>query len=202
MAKTRGAEHTGGRLALAGVLSAALALAISWSGCSPGARYQTLSFFFDGVPDPSAPVIDTSSVGALRQSPTYSVHKPFAEERCSDCHRQRFKLGPQDSGLCLDCHAEVPAEHPVMHGPVAAVACLWCHSAHESAYPALLKGSPRQVCSSCHEPGLLSVARVPAHADPSRSCLDCHQGHGGEGRHFLRPGAATTAGGIPPERAR
>src|SRR5690606_26299277 len=178
MAKTPEAAHAGGRVALVGLLVAALTPVVLWSGCSPAGRYRTLSFFFDGVPDPAAPEIDTSSVQALRRSPTYSVHQPFAEERCSDCHSQRFNLGPQDSGLCLNCHAEVPSEQPFMHGPVAAVACLWCHSAHESAYPSLLKGPARQVCSSCHEPGLLNVTRVPAHADESLSCLECHPGHG------------------------
>jgi len=202
MAKTPVAAHAGGRLALAGLLAAALAPVVCWSGCSPAGRYRTLSFFFDGVPDPSAPVIDTSSAGALRRSPTYSVHQPFAAERCSDCHARRFRLGPQDSGLCLDCHAEVPREQPFMHGPVAAVACLWCHSAHESAYASLLKGPARQVCSSCHEPGLLNVTRVPAHADESRSCLECHQGHGGGGRHFLRAGVAPAAPGSPARPSR
>jgi len=171
------------------------ALALAWAGCSVTTEnYELLSFFFDGVPDPNAPMLPGASAAQIRQSPTYSSHAPFEEDRCAECHERRFNLGPADSEICLKCHADVPNEQPLMHGPVAAVACLWCHTAHESPYQALLKGPPRDVCTTCHDEALLSAARVPEHAPESTaSCLDCHSGHGGTVRHFLHPAATADA---------
>ena len=50
----------------------------------------------------------------------------------------------------------------------------------------LLKAPAREVCSQCHAPSTLSSERVPAHMQSDRSCLECHQGHGGKERFFLR----------------
>lgn len=169
------------------------AAAAAWSGCSVKKHYRLLSFFFDGVPDPNAPrmsVLPGSSVpGNLRDSPTYSVHPPFAEEKCGDCHVSRFAIEAMDASVCLKCHPGAAKEYPHMHGPVAATACLWCHAPHESAYSHLFKGEARRVCTECHDSSLLSTDRVPAHADPARDCLGCHGGHGGMDRFFLKPGA-------------
>ncbi len=163
-----------------------------WTGCSIEKNYEVLSFFFDGVPDPNAR--KSALPGApefidLKASPTYSAHKPFVEERCDDCHGGRFRLGRKDSSVCLKCHEKVPSSEERMHGPVAAGACLWCHTPHESAYAKLLKDVPRTLCSECHEPAELDVERVPAHADKAQNCLECHFGHGGTQRFFLRPGS-------------
>jgi predicted CXXCH cytochrome family protein len=81
-----------------------------------------------------------------------------------------------------------------MHGPVVAAACLWCHAPHESAFSALLKDEPRNVCIGCHDQGLLGTERVPAHADESRSCLDCHYGHGGTRQYFIRDEVIKSSG--------
>lgn len=173
---------------LVGALACGVLLAI-WSGCSVRKHYKILSLFFDGVPDPNAPrasVLPGSSVpGQLRDSPTYSVHQPFLEEKCGDCHTSRFRLEAAGADVCLKCHTGATTQFPHMHGPVAASACLWCHVPHESAYAHLLKGAARAVCTECHEPSLLSAQRVPAHADQARDCLECHAGHGGHDRYFL-----------------
>lgn len=188
----RGSPRTGlpgvafRRLRLLGVVACVI-----WSGCSVEKYYSTLSFFFDGVPNPEA-LAKAKAAGTLqniRQSPTYSVHKPFVDEACAECHTASFQLTGQDSSVCLKCHADRTTEYPRMHGPVAAVACLWCHAPHESAEAHLLKRPARQVCSQCHEQSMLSAQRVPAHADPARSCLDCHGAHGGTQPFFLREGA-------------
>jgi predicted CXXCH cytochrome family protein len=174
-------------------------LAGAMISCSIEKNYKTLSFFFDGVPDPAAKARATRGGGGvvdIKSSPTYSVHKPFKEEACAECHTKRFKLGGQDSALCLKCHEAKTSEHERMHGPVVAVACLWCHTPHESAEAHLMKKPARQVCSQCHEPGVLSSERVAAHADNNRSCLECHFGHGGKAAYFLRPGV--NAVGQPP----
>lgn len=179
----------------------ALAAATVWLGCSVEKNYKTLSFFFDGVPDPNAPAGRPGSQQAgeidIKQSPTYSIHRPFKDDACAECHGSRLRLSRDDSTVCLKCHAVKTTEHAKMHGPVAAGACLWCHTSHESAYPSLLKDQDRRVCLQCHEPGLLNSSRTPAHADAARGCLECHFGHGGERPLFLRqgPAAAPSPGG-------
>src|SRR5262245_6926225 len=142
------------------VLVAALviaATALVWAGCAVTARnYKTLSFFFDGVPDPTAIPKAGSLVGA-RTPAAVVVHRPYGEERCAECHKGRARPGRNDSTLCLQCHAGVGSEHEHMHGPVAAVACLWCHAPHESRYASLLRGPDRTVCTQCHTPAMLVV---------------------------------------------
>jgi predicted CXXCH cytochrome family protein len=150
-------------------------------------NYKTLSFFFDGVPDPNAiaKVTPGATMVDIQQSPTYSAHKPWQEERCIECHARTLKMDNRDSDLCLKCHAAKLTEYPNMHGPVAVGACLWCHNPHNSAYAHLLKAPTREVCSQCHTSAQLNVERVPAHADMNSSCTDCHSGHGGSARFFL-----------------
>ena len=177
----------GDRLRARWGLCAVVLAAGVWAGCTvTPENYRLYSFWFDGVPDTTAPIGE----GPIRNSPDYSIHPPFAEGRCVDCHEGRFDLTAADPSVCMKCHEEVPESQPRMHGPVVTMACLWCHTPHESPYEALLKGPPREVCSQCHAPGMLGTAKTPEHLPESEaSCIDCHQGHGGTVRYFLRPGA-------------
>ncbi len=186
-----------------GVLCAAVIVS-AVHGCSVEKNYALLSFFFDGVPNPNAmPVLAASGdPAAMRASPTYTVHPPYLENRCVECHGRAFSTSGVDSGVCLKCHEGVRDAYAYMHGPVAFGACLMCHVPHESAYPALLKSEPIEVCGQCHGPGMLDSERVPEHADGSASCLDCHFGHGGGARYMLREtpvagGASGTDGSSP-----
>jgi predicted CXXCH cytochrome family protein len=182
------------RLRVAGIAVGAIAAAL-WSGCSIEKHHGILSFFFDGVPNPDQWQHATAAERqvAMRQSPTYTIHQPFAEDRCSDCHTGFQIARTADSKLCMNCHQGKTDEHRFMHGPVAATACLWCHAPHESAFPALLKNSPRDVCIQCHTPAMLETSTVPEHADPTSNCISCHSGHGGEVRFFLHNPAAQAA---------
>lgn len=179
---------TRGRSMLAAPVCVGVA-GLVWSGCSVEKNYALLSFFFDGVPNPNAlPIMSTAGNPAfIRQSPTYSGHKPFLEDRCVDCHGSGFTTSGVTASVCMKCHGEVPQEYPRMHGPVPAGACLWCHVPHESAWAHLLKAPSRDVCAQCHDATLLSSAKVPEHQDQSRQCLECHYGHGGTSAYFLRP---------------
>jgi predicted CXXCH cytochrome family protein len=176
-------------------------LALAWEGCSVERNYKTLSLFFDGVPSPEARAKAAALSGInpdARKSPTYSLHKPFGEDRCTDCHNNISALTSVSADVCMKCHKQVPTEYARMHGPVAAGACLWCHSPHESPQAHLLKKPAREVCIQCHEAGLLDATRIPAHADAAASCLDCHGGHGGPAAYFLREGISRTATPMPP----
>jgi predicted CXXCH cytochrome family protein len=195
-----GPRPAGAAAAVRSALAAGLviaATALVWAGCTVTARnYKTLSFFFDGVPDPSATSAAGSLVGA-RTPEHVVVHRPYGEERCAECHKGRTRPTKNDSGLCLQCHAGVTSEHERMHGPVAAVACLWCHTPHESRYASLLRGPDRTICAQCHTPSMLNVERVPEHADVSRACLECHVGHGSAAPYLLRTAAPTPATEAP-----
>lgn len=164
---------------IAGILG--LCAAGTWLGCSIERDHEMLSFFFDGVPDPhSADYLD----GVFAKLPRMK-HKPFAEQQCRECHSSGPRVKDLTSSLCLKCHEDRVEEFPRMHGPVAAVACLICHSPHESVYPSLLRAEPYALCTQCHDESLLNTQVVAAHSDPTRSCIECHSGHGGADTFFL-----------------
>lgn len=164
-----------------------------WAGCSVEKHYELLSFFFDGVPNPNAlPVTPTAggNTASMRASATYTIHKPFLEEKCDSCHKSMFDRTGIGSDVCIACHSDVQDEYRVMHGPVAVGACLWCHVPHESAFAHLLKETDRLVCTQCHGVGMLDTEQVPEHADEARACLECHTGHGSSARFMLRAASA------------
>jgi predicted CXXCH cytochrome family protein len=166
-------------------------LCLAWPGCSVEKNYELLSFFFDGVPDPNAPVtrggIGTAVVIA-------SAHSAFADRRCEACHGSTVGFGvvvtgfaELDASVCPTCHTGIADEYPRLHGPVAGGECLWCHEPHESRYPNLQAWASPELCLGCHRLELESMAQPPEHEDLARDCLDCHMAHGGEHRYFLRP---------------
>ena len=161
--------------------------AVYWIGCSVQEHYETLSFFFDGVPDPNAPVVGSGSAAARIAGVTYFAHQPYVENACHECHEDPSNIfgGRSDSTICLKCHAQVVDQYPMMHGPVAAVACLYCHKPHESTLPNLLRYEVPRLCRQCHVPGLLGAPQRPDHVQIEDACLDCHTGHGGRQRYFL-----------------
>ena len=76
------------KLAL-GMLTLGLAVLLI-AGCgSPRERYQTLSTFFDGVPDPDAVTKPTFEQGTLVTVATRHVtqHAPYRDNKCDACHR-------------------------------------------------------------------------------------------------------------------
>jgi len=183
---------------LTAVLVVALVVAANvWTGCTvTKSNYKTLSLFFDGVPDPESKVatIDEAT-GKVVPGANMSIHAPYAEESCSECHRGRLRMTKNNSGMCASCHEGKEREHEYMHGPVAAQACLWCHHPHESKHKHLMRDSDRAICTLCHVPEMLSSDRVPEHADNARGCLECHTGHGGPRPFMLRDATPGKEGG-------
>ncbi|MHC4979930.1 MAG: cytochrome c3 family protein [Planctomycetota bacterium] len=175
----------------------AIAVAV-FVGCSVEKHYELLSFFFDGVPDPVTGVPSGTGARGAEGRPAplaiVSSHSAFAERRCEDCHGDTggFDLvvtgfAELDATVCGNCHAQVTEEYPRMHGPVTAEECLWCHWPHESPYPYLLAQASPDLCLGCHGFELRGLPQPPEHEDLGRDCLDCHHGHGGPQRYFLRP---------------
>jgi predicted CXXCH cytochrome family protein len=170
-------------------------------GCSVEKNHDLLSFFFDGVPDPNA----TYSRGGkdISQSPTYSIHKPYAEDNCQKCHPDpsEMLLSRDDSSVCLQCHEEVTEQFTHMHGAVVGMACLWCHNPHMSPLTHLLRDQAPKLCTQCHdwsEPG----TPIPSEHEMTSNCLECHSGHGGNDPAFLlenRPDQPSLSGDDEPE---
>ena len=198
-ANSRAFRHQGPRLTprMLGVLLlvAGLAIMLTLMGCwTPQEKYKTLSFFFDGVPNPDAPAhvvkgAFAGSSGMVAVKRIVSQHKPYIDNQCSACHRsasgdiQEFELA---FGACVKCHKKIATSKVLMHGPVAREQCKWCHTPHQSSEPALLRDTPINVCTQCHDKNLLGNT-PPEHVDGTTSCLQCHFGHGGEHRNFLKP---------------
>jgi predicted CXXCH cytochrome family protein len=160
-------------------------------GCSVRENYKTLSFFFDGVPDPNAPVNiqrvgnSSDSSNPLAGAKMY-LHKPYAEQRCTECHTpDKKQLIMLKEDLCVKCHEDKTHQYAVMHAPVAAGQCMWCHEPHESDQPRLLKTTAPDLCLQCHDLELLPSSN-PAHRSDMANCLSCHLGHGGIKGSMLR----------------
>jgi predicted CXXCH cytochrome family protein len=153
--------------------------------CSVRNNYKTLTFFFDGVPNPNAPVLVATNSGGLKSNTGELIpskmyrHKPFNDGKCNECHLDKKHLVTTKAELCVRCHAPTVKQYPTMHAPVAIGQCLWCHEPHESDSPKLLKTTAPDLCLQCHDPALLP-ADVRPHLSPEQAnCLYCHTGHGG-----------------------
>lgn len=175
-------------------------------GCSnPQKRYEVLSFFFDGVPDPNAEQKEMARAQA--EGHLTVVHKPYADNQCNSCHLNTndiFARAQVREDICLTCHADTVTAHPVMHGPVVNNACSMCHSPHSSAVPHLLRQPAPAVCTQCHEPAIMELMHQQP-LDPKASCIECHSGHGGTDHRLLLASApelpalpATTQPAPPP----
>jgi predicted CXXCH cytochrome family protein len=208
---TDGQRRWGATVPLLGLVGCIVVVILAIGGCSSDARYRTLSFFFDGVPDPHAPAGSAAARGEKDEfapnAPIVKVyvHKPYADgladsSKCSVCHVGSSggfeNFTAVSANVCLNCHKNKLTQYPVMHGPVVAVECTICHAAHESTIPGMLNYEAPKVCVQCHDRDLLGP-KPPEHLLPDSKCLSCHVGHGGPKHKMLR----TDAIAIAPPRA-
>lgn len=176
-----------------GCAALGLTLLNTWAGCTPTKEnYHILSFFFDGVRDPSA-IAPRAELGDSTIGLVAVVHQPFAEENCEACHKTSYRPSRNDPAACLSCHENVAEGYAWTHGALAGGACLWCHSPHESPRKWLMRGPDRKICAQCHSGTMMADSEVPAHSDPAAGCLECHFGHGGDDPIMLKPGASRDA---------
>lgn len=166
------------------------------AACSETTRYQVLSFFFDGVPEPGAnreglarpqpgSLAETEGSGVPRRRFIYK-HPPYGDKRCKDCHTGGgYLIKSPEEGLCQMCHPDVPGDVAYLHGPLAVNACLACHESHQSDHPWLLLDDPRDICFRCHEFADLSTG-LHHDATDTVTCVECHDPHGGRDKYFLR----------------
>lgn len=169
--------------------------------CAPEARYRVLSFIFDGVPPP--PGMRVESPISLSGGPAYSstfngglslaargesappkvtflsVHKPVAENKCTECHDSKLgfdTLPPHDARLCDKCHLKQREKEGWNHGPINLGTCIPCHVPHRSRYEHLLSKPIPDLCLTCHQEDL---ARPEEYHDVTNvdDCIACHDPH-------------------------
>ena len=177
------------------VFSAMAALG-ALAACAGKNRYEVLSFFFDGVPQPGAiPAGDTRAVSGdgipAAVVPTaaperFYPHTPYKQNRCEGCHNADSGqlVQPIKDGLCLICHVRLLEGKAFLHAPVAVGDCGLCHHPHGSPFPSLLLKDPIKTCLQCHDSEELSPG--PHHAQSSRACHECHDPHGEQDRFFIK----------------
>lgn len=162
-------------------------------GCEPKteSQYKTLSFFFDGVPDPARRAAEElrkeqekEESGKKQVKRVQAQHAPFAAKQCDGCHRKSTNalVLPIDQ-LCFRCHS-LDTSKKYTHGPVASGGCRICHSPHGSGFPFLLVAKPEEFCFYCHDKK--SVSRNEKHAGLTEECTACHEAHSSDDRYLLR----------------
>jgi len=163
--------------------------ALLW-GCDATTRYNTLRFFFDGVPDPeeekAARIVKTANVDTTGRKATRSVggHGPYAAKQCDACHmRQNNALVAPIDELCFRCH-DIRPDKRWVHGPLASGGCRACHEPHSSAYPFLLVSDSESFCFTCHDE--MAVAAGQAHKGNAMKCTTCHDAHASDKKFLLK----------------
>jgi predicted CXXCH cytochrome family protein len=174
-------------------------LALQGIGCAtPEERHRLLTIFFDGVPPlyPEEPerVLEGLEEGETPQArPAVavnlkaSVHGPYAEKECDQCHSSRYsnKLKAEKEELCWTCHDPEDFAGEVVHGPFAAGFCQACHDPHRSQYEYLLVSDRTDLCESCHEQ--YDMAAIPEHSSgEDRLCQSCHDPHAAAQKYMLK----------------
>ena len=170
-------------------------------GCDPLTVHKVTTTVFDGVP--SMPPADQYCKEYLQQAsaaereteekrnqPNQSgagtIHPPYRDKHCSDCHDKNtdsgFVVARRD--LCLHCHKGF-MKWKNFHGPAAVGDCLACHLPHDSKFPKLLKYSRGEICNVCHMERRLAFGLHSTVRSRKIACADCHNPHGGNGRFFL-----------------
>lgn len=135
------------------------------------------------------------------------VHAP-AKGDCLVCHNphatdQPGVLNQDPATLCISCHADIGdkvAHASTQHAAVTTKrACVNCHSAHGSENAGLLKDKAMSLCFECHNTvielpdgtKLQNMKKVIEQGKSlhgviaERSCVVCHDVHGGGHRRLL-----------------
>jgi predicted CXXCH cytochrome family protein len=116
-----------------------------------------------------------------------SIHKPYGEKRCNDCHDFSSKVGlirPKEQ-LCIGCHRDF-IKGKYVHGPIATGTCSACHLPHMSEFPSLLELPKSEICAKCHKEKRLAETMHNKVMERGMECVDCHDTHYGDARYFLR----------------
>ncbi|MBI5004994.1 MAG: hypothetical protein HZC03_00055 [Candidatus Lloydbacteria bacterium] len=167
------------------------------AGCAADKKHESfLSLFFDGV----LPVMDKKKLSKAasqnqldKKTETklamLSVHPPFKEKSCSDCHNfdsQKSYLNAKAPDICLTCHNDAPFTKKNTH-PALDIdeSCLNCHNPHESGEKKLLRKPVVETCATCHEEKAKKLKHFPLKENPE-ACVVCHTPHSSEQEKLLK----------------
>lgn len=173
--------------------------------CDEVEHYNTLTFFFDGVPPLGQEGLQEELINSNFQESTqrrpkqlWYVHEP--QKDCTLCHgkgkQQRgfslqVRLTAPVPKLCYGCHADYTVSAPFVHGPVAVGQCLFCHNPHKSKIEHLLKEPEPKLCYLCHD--INTVELIPAHfTNQQFACTDCHNAHVSPVKALLKGASSQT----------
>ena len=174
-----------------------LVLPVFFFSCSVAKNYKTLSFFFDGVPDPNQKKAAAEQSAAKKGSQSKRIrpviviksgHPDYAKKRCSKCHdntKQSYLKTSRDK-LCFTCHKAEKFTGKFLHGPVAVKHCHTCHLPHNSRYPRLLVKIKRPLCLQCHKEEEINIIRDHTTRQYD-DCVRCHLPHAADNKFFLKP---------------
>lgn len=171
-------------------------------GCDPLTVHKVTSTVFDGVPSMPSPEqyckdYHQNALQAEREAAKQkeaqasqgdlSVHPPYAEKRCNDCHNKETDSGfvTEKEALCAVCHKNF-LKGTYAHGPAAVGSCLECHLPHNSPNPSLLKKRNGELCATCHREQRQAASLHKTVAEKSISCVKCHNPHAGNNPFFLQ----------------
>ncbi len=136
-----------------------------------------------------------------------TVHDPVAVE-CSACHNShasehKMILKQESTTLCLGCHSQIKSIMETATSTHDAISsgekCMNCHDAHATDYAALLLNDMVDMCLECHDEevtasdGKILMNMKPVLASgkslhgpiAQRTCVPCHQIHGGSNFRLL-----------------
>jgi len=156
---------------------ALLLLGLGWS-CSVREDYETLSFWFDGVPTPEQ--VEAQRLAEIERESLLLAQKAgqLTSQQRAAMLTVRVKVvdasthEPVEEKKCTACH--------VMTGSDAASAAAgWMSDLPE------LKMPPEQLCLGCHERPVAAFTHGPA---SSGNCSICHQAHTSLHESLLRNG--------------
>lgn len=164
--------------------------------CTAEEKHKTLTFFFDGVPDPNAKLAQSDSLkqknneNDLKQylkSDEMHIHPPYGDKACENCHdvKSANKLNTQEPILCFQCHDDFGKNIKYIHGPAASGYCTQCHEPHQGKYNKLLIRTGQNVCYYCHEKKDVLKNEVHSGIEETK-CWDCHDPHGSNEKFFLK----------------
>jgi predicted CXXCH cytochrome family protein len=158
------------------------------SGCVTESNYKVLSFFFDGVPDPSIPAEIRLSAREARMASLSqargSIHGPYGARMCDGCHnRSTNALIKPVEELCMICH-DIKLDKKWIHGPLVSGGCRVCHFPHSSPNEFLLVSDSKDFCFHCHSRD--DFAKNPAHEGVGSQCILCHDPHMSDNKNLLR----------------
>lgn len=168
-----------------------LAILVGMVSCATERRYRVLSFVFDGVPDPNAPVVaeeadkPEADRGVAALGPvdvpgpmvaSGSFHPPYVAHECEVCH---VMAGAEDRGRVPTFMVGGEGAPTGSLVEPAEQLCVMCHGEFEGAAAAAeglwLHGPVGAgACTYCHNPHRSPNKRLLRAAQPRVLCLQCH----------------------------